>query len=155
MRLQYRRPGFDPWVRKIPWRRKWQPMPVSLPGKSHGQRSLVGYSPWGHKEFHMTELITHNGTLTTVYLSWASLLNTENSSKSYQDVESQQLCTYCAPTMTLRPFPSSWKERTTKRWEVSVGFMSSMGYLGRRKGIHLTQSQVRKMINMGGDRCVN
>ena len=41
--------GFDPWVRKIPWRRKWQPTPVFLPGKSHGQRNLVGYSPWGHK----------------------------------------------------------------------------------------------------------
>ena len=37
--------GFDPWVRKIPWRRKWQPTPVFLPGESHGQRSLVGYSP--------------------------------------------------------------------------------------------------------------
>ena len=43
------RPGFDPWVGKIPWRRKWQPIPIFLPGKSHGQRSLVGYSPWGHK----------------------------------------------------------------------------------------------------------
>ena len=42
-------PGFDPWVRKIPWRRVWVPTPVFLPGKSHGQRSLVGYSPWGHK----------------------------------------------------------------------------------------------------------
>ena len=40
--------GFDPWVRKIPWRRKWQPTPVFLPGKSHGQRGLVGDSPWGH-----------------------------------------------------------------------------------------------------------
>ena len=40
---------FDPWVRKIPWRRKWQPAPVSLPGESYGQRSLVGYSTWGHK----------------------------------------------------------------------------------------------------------
>ena len=38
------RPGFNPWVRKIPWRRKWQPTPVLLPGKSHGWRSLVGYS---------------------------------------------------------------------------------------------------------------
>ena len=47
--LQCGRPGFDPWVRKIPWRRKWQSTPVLLPGKSHGQRSLVGYSPWGHK----------------------------------------------------------------------------------------------------------
>ena len=39
------RPGFDPWVRKTPWRRKWQPTPVFLPKKSHGQRSLMGYSP--------------------------------------------------------------------------------------------------------------
>ena len=46
---QCRRPGFDPWVRKIPWRRKWQPSPVFLSGKSHGQRILVGYSPWGLK----------------------------------------------------------------------------------------------------------
>ena len=46
-------------VRKIPWRRKWQPTPVFLPGKSHGQRSLVGYSPWGHKESDMTEQRTH------------------------------------------------------------------------------------------------
>ena len=46
---KHRRPGFNPWVRKIPWRRKWQPTPVFLPGESHGQRSLVGYSPWGHK----------------------------------------------------------------------------------------------------------
>ena len=41
--------GFDPWVGKILWSRKWQPTPVFLPGKSHEQRSLVGYSPWGHK----------------------------------------------------------------------------------------------------------
>ena len=41
--------GFDPWVRKIPWGRKWQSTPVFLPEKSHRQRSLAGYSPWGHK----------------------------------------------------------------------------------------------------------
>ena len=44
-----RRNRFDPWVREIPWRRQWQPTPVFLPGKSHGQRSLEGYSPWGHE----------------------------------------------------------------------------------------------------------
>ena len=44
--LQCRRRRFSPWGRKIPWRRKWQPTPVFLPGKSHGQRSLVGYSHW-------------------------------------------------------------------------------------------------------------
>ena len=47
--------GFDPWVGKIPWRKKWKPTPVFLPGKSHEQRSLVGYSPWGWKELGMTE----------------------------------------------------------------------------------------------------
>ena len=43
--LQCERPGFDPGVEKIPWRRKWLPTPVFLPEESHGQRSLVGYSP--------------------------------------------------------------------------------------------------------------
>ena len=55
---QYRRHKshrFDPWVKRIPWRRKWQPPPVFLPGKVHGQRSLVGYSPWGHKELGKSE----------------------------------------------------------------------------------------------------
>ena len=64
---QHRRPrrcGFDPWVRKITWRRKWQPDPVFLPGKSHGQRSLVGYSPWGRKEVDMTEHPPHTHTHT-------------------------------------------------------------------------------------------
>ena len=50
-----KRCGFDPWLRKIPWRRKWQPIPVFLPGESHGQRSLVDYSPWGWKESDLTE----------------------------------------------------------------------------------------------------
>ena len=44
-----KRLGFDPWAGKIPWSRKWQPTPGFLPGKSHGQRSLAGYSPWGCK----------------------------------------------------------------------------------------------------------
>ena len=57
--LQRGRPGFSPWVGKILWRRKWQPTPVFLPGKSHGQRSLAGCSPWGHKESDRTERLTH------------------------------------------------------------------------------------------------
>ena len=44
-----RRLGFSPWVGKIPWRRKWQPSPVLLPGESHGQRNLAGCIPWGRK----------------------------------------------------------------------------------------------------------
>ena len=58
--LQCRKPGFDPWVENIPWRRKWQPTPVFLPGESHGQRSLMGYSPWGHKESETTLKLNHS-----------------------------------------------------------------------------------------------
>ena len=53
--LQCGRPGFNPWIRKIPWRRKWQPTPALLPGKSHGQRSVVDYSSRGRKESDTTE----------------------------------------------------------------------------------------------------
>ena len=52
---RHQRLQFSLWVGKISWRRAWQPTPVFLPGKSHGQRSLVGYSPWGCKESDMTE----------------------------------------------------------------------------------------------------
>ena len=50
--------GFDPWVGKISWRRAWQPTPVFLPEESHGQRNLVGYSPWGRKELHTAERLS-------------------------------------------------------------------------------------------------
>ena len=53
----------DPWVGKIPRRRKWQPTPVFLPGEFHGQRNLVGYSPWGRKEWD-----THTHTILECYL---------------------------------------------------------------------------------------
>ena len=50
---QCKKHGLNPWVRKIPWGRKWQPTLVFLPGKSHGQRNLADYSPWVHKESDM------------------------------------------------------------------------------------------------------
>ena len=50
---------FDPWFGKISWRREWQPTPVFLPEESHGQKSLVSPSPWGHKESDLTERLTH------------------------------------------------------------------------------------------------
>ena len=48
--------SFHPWIRKIPWRRAQQPTPAFLPGESPGERSLAGYSPWGHIELDTTEL---------------------------------------------------------------------------------------------------
>ena len=64
---RHKRCRFDPWVGKIPWSRKWQPIPVFLPGKAHGQRSQMGYSPWGCKVLDMTEhacVHTHTHTHT-------------------------------------------------------------------------------------------
>ena len=64
------RPGFDPWVRKILWRRKWQPTAVSLPRKCHGQRSPVCYSPWGCKELDTTEQsLSHSILKSTHYFA--------------------------------------------------------------------------------------
>ena len=56
--------GFDPCVGKIPWRGKWQPTPVFLPEEFCGQRSLVGCSPWGHKESDTTERLSVSHSLT-------------------------------------------------------------------------------------------
>ena len=61
--LQCGRPEFDPWIWKIPWKREWLPTPLFLPGESHGQKSLLGYSPWGYKEMDMTEQLTHTHNL--------------------------------------------------------------------------------------------
>ena len=55
---QCKRPGFNHWVRKIPWRREGLLTPVFLTGESHGQRSLEGHNPWGHKELDTTEGLT-------------------------------------------------------------------------------------------------
>ena len=67
--------GWHPWVRKIPWSRKWQPAPVFLPGKSHGQRNPAGYSLWGHKELDVTACAhththTHTHTVGNKAQSW-------------------------------------------------------------------------------------
>ena len=69
--MQCRRHGFDSWVGKIPWRRKWQPTPVFLPGESHGQRSLVGYSPWGRKRVGH-DLATQQKKTFLGYITWPS-----------------------------------------------------------------------------------
>ena len=62
-----KRLGFDPWLGKIPWGRKWQPTPVFLPGKFHRQRSLAGYSPWGHRESDTTEQLSRPQEVSRIY----------------------------------------------------------------------------------------
>ena len=63
-----KRHTFNPWVRKIPWRRKWQSTAVFLPRKSHGQKTLVGYSPWGCKESDRSEATLHTCTHAVIQL---------------------------------------------------------------------------------------
>ena len=84
---QWRRCGFDPWVGKIPWRRKWQPTPVFfLPGESHGWRSLVGYSPPGRKEwdtteelhFHFLKLIKFLKGIFSLQKKWAEITDSSS-----------------------------------------------------------------------------
>ena len=65
---------FDSWVGKIPWRREWLPTPVFWPGESHGQRSLVGCSPWGHKESDTSEQLSHLPLPRIILLPRASLV---------------------------------------------------------------------------------
>ena len=73
--LQWGRPGIDPWVGKIPRRRNWQPTPGFLPGESHGQRTLAGYSPWGCKEADTTEAVN---TFTSKKKGWGKLCENHN-----------------------------------------------------------------------------
>ena len=67
------RHGFDPWVMKIPWRRAWQPTPLLLPGESHGQRSLAGYSPWGCTKLEMSEATEYIHTYASLLVVAAKL----------------------------------------------------------------------------------
>ena len=66
---RHRRCGFDSWVGKSHWRRKWHPTPVFLPGQSHARKNLAEYNPWGHKELNMAEWLS-----THVYMSISNSL---------------------------------------------------------------------------------
>ena len=73
---QCKRHRFDPWVGKIPWRRKWWPTLAFLPGKSHRERSLVGYSPWGCKESDTDLATEHAHTKLSICLAFQTFLLT-------------------------------------------------------------------------------
>ena len=84
--LQCRKSRFYPWVRKIPWRRRWQPTPIFLPGESHGQRGLASYSPWGCKKWGTNERLTltdgenkssENRTWGELQLHWVMILSSK------------------------------------------------------------------------------
>ena len=114
--MQCRRPGLNPWVGKIPWRREWLSTPVFLPGKSYGQRSLAGYSPWCHKELDTTEWLTYitchsskqgchsHQRLQPSYMSWWALrgLRKEKNTCSLAAIRLQQFPKVSPEEMKLR-----------------------------------------------------
>ena len=111
---------FDPWVGRIPWRRKWKPTPVFLPGKFHGQRSLVGYSPWDHRESDTTKHVHTENTqketrnekkqnahsLKTLYPKEVVQFSCSVVSDSLQPHELQHARPSC-PSPTPRAYPNS------------------------------------------------
>ena len=95
--LKYRKLRLDLWVGKIPWGRAWLPTPVFLPGKSHGERSLVGYSPWGHTESGTAkQLRIHNVKHTTKYCTHMLLSSLQQSSsgKTHYAISTSNLENY-------------------------------------------------------------
>ena len=111
--LQCGRPGFNPWFGKISWRRKWQSTPVLLWRKSHGQRSLVGYSPWGRKESDTTERL-HFGSFLTIstvhrlkilFLSFLFSWNRYWSQRRTLNMTIYYTClSYCLPSASVTLF---------------------------------------------------
>ena len=78
-----RKHGFNPWVKKMPWRRKWQPTPIFLPVKSHGEKSLVGYRPKGSKESDMTEDAQRHKSLIIRDIDYSNQNHNESSYQRY------------------------------------------------------------------------
>ena len=90
---QYRRckrSRFDPWVGKIPWKKKWQPTLVFLSGESHGQRSLAGYSAWGCKESDTTEWLNTYAHSTSINCLIHHLINQWNKENGERCVRQRQ-----------------------------------------------------------------
>ena len=89
---RHKRLGFDPQAGKIPWRRAWQPTPGFLPGESLGQRSLVGYSPWGHKESDTTERLS---------MQACTPIQQYSISKTLQEIKRCDVCNHWIKALSL------------------------------------------------------
>ena len=104
---RHRRPEFDPWIGKILWGRKWQPTPVLLPGKSHEQRSMVGYSPWGRKESDMTERLPFHFSLEAAASFYFSALYSLRAEVSFF-LHLLKYCNCCLVLSCVQLFATQW-----------------------------------------------
>ena len=117
---QRKRCKFNPWVGKIPWRRKWQPTPILLPGESHGRRSLAGCSPWGHTESDTTERLsthTHQG----LNLSFMHSIAMEKAIKQHQMIQN-----------TIEGL-NKWKQIDSHRWGAPISSREQVSQNESRK----------------------
>ena len=124
---QSRRHGFNPRVGKIPWRGKWQPTLVFLPGESHGRRSLAGHSPWSCKESDTTEQLNNNSK--NPRGSWA--LRQQNSKSG--SLMGLVLTARCHPghqglSSQLHGEQVLWLMRMQAGWETDHGDQGCMGF---------------------------
>ena len=128
---QWRRHRFNPWVRKILWRRNWQPTPVFLPGKSHGQRRLVNYSPWGCKESDMTKRL-HN----SIFNSTSFTVNRESSKYAALRVCKCE----CLVLSRVQLFAALWT--------ITLQAPLSMWFMGLIPGSSLTQGSNPSLLHL-------
>ena len=107
--LQCRRPGFDPWVGKIPWRKKWLPTPVFWSGEFRGQRSLAGYSLWGLKRLDTTERLSLSFGID--WFDFLAVQGTLGSSPApqFESIDSSALSLLYGPTLTSS---SHWEDQS-------------------------------------------
>ena len=126
--------GFDPWVWKIPLRRAWQPTSVLLPGKSHRQRSLMGWSPWGGKESDMTEWLDNNSICFKVYILTGTELvtpclpgagvRTSTHGKGHEEGG----LTYAKAGSSLRSPPGNFRASTPKNQSLPTLLLCALTY---------------------------
>ena len=124
---QSRRCGFDLWVRKTPWRKKWQPIPVFLPGRSHGQRILAGYSPWGHKKVRhdlvtkqQQHCIEHRGPFRNILIITIFRANRWEKWKQWQTLFSWALKSCETVTAAIKLKDASSLEE--KLWQINTAY---------------------------------
>ena len=112
--LQCRRPGFSPWVRKVPWRRKWLPTPIFLPGEFHGQRNLAGYHPWSHKDSDTTEQLILTSSVQSLSHVWLYVIPWTAAHQTSLSITNSGACSnscpssqWCHPTISSSVVPFS------------------------------------------------
>ena len=139
-----RRPRFNPWVRKIPWRRAWQPPPGFLPGDSHGQRSLAGYGPWGSRVRHnwATEVFSLHQLILPL-----SLLECENTVKRNAE---QRHCT--SNVLQLRLGQISFSHFMPTDVEVNTGLCVQVRLSWHSHNVILTDGTLQWNVQTWGQR---